>query len=129
MVKDGVVANGKLADIREGKLGEKVVAVKTIRMSEETKVDSIHKVRKLARCSVPRRPINMKYQIQDFCKECALWMNISHPNVLQLIAVEIEIKPHIGNFSMISEMMTNGNIIKYLRVNKADRLRLVRLHR
>lgn len=44
-VKGGVVASGRLADIREGELGDKVVAVKTIRMSEETKVEVIHKVR------------------------------------------------------------------------------------
>ena len=47
IVKDGVIASGGFADIREGKLGEKVVAVKVIRMSEETKVDVIYKVRKL----------------------------------------------------------------------------------
>ena len=67
----------------------------------------------------------MAYRIQDFCKECVLWMNVSHPNILQLIAVEIEIKVHTGSFSMVSEMMTNGNILKYIRVKKADRLRLV----
>jgi hypothetical protein len=64
------------------------------------------------------------YRIQAFCKECVLWMNISHPNILQLLAVEI--KPHRHKFSMISEMMTNGNIVEYIRVNKANRLRLVR---
>ena len=126
-VKGGVVASGRLADIREGELGDKVVAVKTIRMSEETKVEVIHKVRKLDGCSIPRRLIDMAYRIQDFCKECVLWMNVSHPNILQLIAVEIEIKAHTGSFSMVSEMMTNGNILKYIRVKKADRLRLVRL--
>jgi hypothetical protein len=51
-------------------------------------------------------------------------MNISHPNILQLIAVKI--KPDTGEFSMISEMMTNGNILSYIRVKKANRLRLVR---
>lgn len=125
-VKGGVVASGRLADIREGELGDKVVAVKTIRMSEETKVEVIHKVRKLDGCSIPRRLIDMAYRIQDFCKECVLWMNVSHPNILQLIAVEIE-SELTGSFSMVSEMMTNGNILKYIRVRGAGRLRLVRL--
>jgi len=44
--------------------------------------------------------------------------------VLQLLAVEI--KPGTGGFSMISEMMTNGNIVNYIRVEKANRVHLVR---
>ena len=53
-----------------------------------------------------------------------LWANVSHINVLQLLAVEIE--PHRRKFSMISELMTNGNILDYICFNKANRLRLVR---
>ena len=51
-------------------------------------------------------------------------MNISHPNILKLMAVEI--KPETGNLSMISEMMTNGNILDCNNFKKANRLRLVR---
>jgi hypothetical protein len=51
-------------------------------------------------------------------------MNISHPNILQLLAVDIE--PDVVKFSMISEMMTNGNILDYIRGNETNRLRLVR---
>ena len=51
-------------------------------------------------------------------------MNTSHPNILPLIAVKI--KPEAGKFSMISEMMTNGNILGYIGENKANRIRLVR---
>ena len=72
----------------------------------------------------PCQLIYTTHLIQAFCKGCVLWMNVSHPNILRLIAVEI--KPHTGNFSMISEMMTNGNILNYVRVKKANRLRLVR---
>ena len=50
-------------------------------------------------------------------------MNVSHINILQLLAVEIE--PHRRKFSMISELMTNGTILDYIRVNKANRIRLV----
>lgn len=48
---------------------------------------------------------------------------MSHRNVLRLLAVEI--KPEAGEFSMISEMMMNGNIMNYIRTKKANRLRLV----
>lgn len=69
-------------------------------------------------------PIEMTHLLQAFCRESVVWMNISHPNVLRLLAVEI--KPKTGMFSMISEMMTNGNIVNYIRVKKANRLQLVR---
>lgn len=50
-VKNEVYARGGFADIREGRLGKKVVAVKTLQKSQETKVDTLHKVRK-ARCLI-----------------------------------------------------------------------------
>lgn len=51
-------------------------------------------------------------------------MNIFHPNILELIAVDID--PLTGQFSMISEMMVNGNIMEYIRKNSANRHCLVR---
>ena len=50
-------------------------------------------------------------------------MNASHPNILRLIAVKI--KPDVGKFSTISEMMANGNVIDYIKNTKANRIRLV----
>jgi hypothetical protein len=50
-VKKEIIAGGGFADIREGRLGGKVVAVKTIRTSRETKVDVVHEVRGAAGCS------------------------------------------------------------------------------
>ena len=51
-------------------------------------------------------------------------MHISHPNLLKLIAVNID--PQTGALSMISEMMDRGDIMHYIRLNEADRPRLVR---
>jgi len=51
-------------------------------------------------------------------------MHTSHPNVLGLIAVDID--PRTGTLSMISELMKNGHIMDYIRVKKANRIRLVR---
>ena len=50
-------------------------------------------------------------------------MHTSHPNVLKLIAVDIG--PENRDFSMISEFMVHGNIVEYIRVNEANRIRLV----
>ncbi|KAF9642224.1 kinase-like protein [Thelephora ganbajun] len=65
----------------------------------------------------------MKPRIQDFCEESVLWMHISHPNVLGLIAVDIN--PWTGVLSTISELMVDGNIMDYIRVNEANRIRLL----
>ena len=51
-------------------------------------------------------------------------MNFSHPNILQLIGVDIDFQT--GQCSMISEMMVNGNIREYIRRDSVNRHRLVR---
>ena len=53
-------------------------------------------------------------------------MSISHPHILQLMAVDID--PISNQCSMISEMMSNGNIKDYIKGNPGNvtRLRLVR---
>ena len=54
-------------------------------------------------------------------------MSVSHHHLLQLIAVDVD--PHTGQCSMISELMTNGNIKDYIdRNNPTNRLCLVREH-
>ena len=44
-VEKEIVASGGFADVREGRLGKRVVAVKTIRTTRETDVNVTHKVR------------------------------------------------------------------------------------
>ena len=55
-------------------------------------------------------------------------MSVSHPHLLRLLAVDAD--PHSNQCSMISEMMSNGNIKDYIKTNPgtttATRLRLVR---
>ena len=50
-------------------------------------------------------------------------MNFSHPNLLPLIAVDID--TNTGQCSMVSEMMLNGNIREYIHKNSTNRHRLV----
>jgi hypothetical protein len=66
----------------------------------------------------------MNFSRQDFCKEAVLWMGASHPNVLGPIAINID--PQKRTVSLISELAVNGNIMDYVRVTKANRIRLVR---
>ena len=52
-------------------------------------------------------------------------MSISHPHILQLMAVDAD--PLSNQCSMISEMMSNGNIKAYIKndTGSVDRFRLV----
>jgi len=101
-VEERIFACGGFADVRKGTLAKKPVAVKTIRIAQDRDISKIRK---------------------DFCKESVLWMHISHPNVLELIGVDID--PQNGTFSLISELMVNGNIMDYIRVAKTNRVRLL----
>ena len=51
-VWEEVIEHGGFSDIRRGKLGGKVVAVKTIRTSLETNGDVVNEVREVAGCSI-----------------------------------------------------------------------------
>ena len=53
-------------------------------------------------------------------------MTVSHPYLLWLMAVDVD--PLSNRCSMISEMMSNGNIKDYIKnnVGNVDRFRLVR---
>ncbi|KAF9646448.1 kinase-like protein [Thelephora ganbajun] len=95
-------ASGGFSDVWRGNLGGQPVAVKVMRMAQDSNALELQ---------------------QHFCKETVLWKNISHPNILGLIAVEIDSRT--GKCSMISELMVNGNIFHFIQLNSANRLRLL----
>ncbi|KAF9642471.1 kinase-like protein, partial [Thelephora ganbajun] len=97
-----IIASGAFADVRKGRLGGKTVAIRTLRIDRQSDNDEPKKL---------------------FCKESIIWMNVSHPNLLRLIAIDVD--PRTGQCSMISEMMMNGNIREYIRKNSANRHRLL----
>ncbi|KAF9644426.1 kinase-like protein [Thelephora ganbajun] len=102
IVEKGVIASGAFADVRKGRLGGKTVAIRTLRIDRQSDNNEPKKL---------------------FCKESIIWMNVSHPNLLRLIAIDVN--PRTGQCSMISEMMMNGNIREYIRKNSANRHRLL----
>ena len=63
------------------------------------------------------------HTVQHFCKEVAMWKNLSHANVLTLIGVPDTLED--GRFSMVSEWMANGNIIEYVHKNAGNYIKLV----
>ena len=56
-VQEEIIASGGFADIREGRLGRKNVAVKTIRISQQTNISQIHRVRDLVERPASRQLI------------------------------------------------------------------------
>ena len=97
----------------------KNVAVKTLRVLPTDDKAKIRKVRERVRVFLP----GCSHIAQHFCKEVAMWKNLSHPNVLTLIGVPDTLDE--GRFSMVSEWMANGDIVKYVRNNAGNHLQLV----
>ncbi|KAF9781215.1 kinase-like domain-containing protein [Thelephora terrestris] len=100
--EETIIAAGTFAEVRRGRLDNKAVAIRTLRIDQKTNGDKHQKL---------------------FCKECIIWMKISHPNLLPLIGIDID--SQTGHYSMISELMANGNIREYIRQNSANRHRLL----
>ena len=59
--------------------------------------------------------------MQRFCKEVMTWKTFRHPNILPLMGVTMNDKQYVT----VTEWMSNGNIVQYLKRNNADRLQLV----
>ena len=113
-----VVASGGFVDVREGAFQRKNVAEKAPRVLLTDDKAKVCRVRKRTTHSLP----DCSYITQRFCEEVAMWKNLSHPNVLTLIAVSETLEE--GRFSMVSEWMGNGNIVKYVRNNASNHLQL-----
>ena len=107
------------SDVRKGSFKGRSVAVKTLRVSESGDKLEIRKVENQATGSCP----GSLTLWQRFCEEVAMWKNLSHPNVLHLIGVADALEE--AKFSMVSEWMDNGDIMKYVRANGGNHLKLV----
>ena len=122
-VSDKVSASGGFADIRTGKyMGRHLVAVKTMRVAEQDELSKIRKVRISIFLSATWDAVLSPLR-QQFCKEVVLWNTLSHPNVLKLVGVRGDIDQ--GQFITVSEWMTHGNIMEYIKKHRVNRLALV----
>jgi len=61
--------------------------------------------------------------LQRFYEEVILWAMLSHPNILKLIGVQVDVGKQ--QFSTVSEWMKHGNIMDYIKNNHTNRLVLV----
>ncbi|KIK53357.1 hypothetical protein GYMLUDRAFT_938227 [Collybiopsis luxurians FD-317 M1] len=91
------VAGGGFADIWRGRLNEKLVCVKVLRLTIEQDEKARAEIRK------------------QFCHEALVWRQLHHPNILPLLGVNIDL--FHPSFCLISPWMENRDIITFLKQN------------
>ncbi|KAJ7806261.1 hypothetical protein B0H13DRAFT_1669889, partial [Mycena leptocephala] len=100
------VAAGGFGDLWKGLVRGVTVSVKIMRVFEDSDVQSI---------------------LNKFSREALIWCQLSHPNILPFFGVYyLETR-----LCLVSPWMENGNIMKFLEINKPDtrvRLSLVTMH-
>jgi len=122
-VEDQILASGGFSDVRRGRYMGRLVAVKTFRVWIG---DDFQKIRKVSNNHIFSTSWGtaLIVLLQHFCKEVILWSTLSHPNVLKFSGVQGDMEK--GQFITVSEWMTHGNIMEYIRKNHVNRLGLVR---
>jgi len=100
-----------------------LVAVKTSRFALLRDLEKISKVR-INNILVPTRGAVSTIPLQRFCKEVVLWSVLSHPNILELVGVQIEMER--GRLTTVSKWMGHRNIMEFTQTNHVNRLELVR---
>ena len=54
-----------------------------------------------------------------------IWSKLSHPNILRFLGVGGDTRE--GRYSMVSELMSRGNLFRYVKQSSVNRLELVRV--
>lgn len=121
-VRKYIHASGGWADVRTGKYGGRLVALKSLRVSMQ---DDLQKIRKV---STENASSNTLYaglkDFQKFCKGVVFWSTLDHPHVSKLVGVYGDLEK--DQFITVSGWMEHGNIVDYIKKNHANRLELVR---
>jgi len=110
------IGRGGFADVWQGTYRGTQVAIKQLHVHEKDDFTKIYKVSDLALQECYSK------DLQRFCKEVVIWRRLSHPNILPLLGVSTN-----GHaLRMVSNLMSHGNIMEYLRIwPSANRLLLV----
>jgi len=115
---DSSISSGGFSDVWLGGYEEKSVAIKVMRCKNSR---SLQKIKKVRAVDLPLSQPSL-IMVQDFCREAVVWKHLSHPNILPFIGVTTNDERD----ALISPWMRNGTIIKYLRNNQVNPLKLAR---
>lgn len=67
---------------------------------------------------------HLNHPAQRFYKEVVLWSALSHPNIVEFVGVQVDMKKHL--FAAASKWMGHRNIMEFIRENHVNRPELVR---
>lgn len=120
-------AAGGFADVWKGTYDGRDVAFKTLRSCAQA--DDATRLRLKVRYDIfPLRKhisdVALLFQ-RRFCKEVTLWKSLNHRNILGLVGVCRWDNTPDARLTMVSEWMSNGNIIEYIKHNESYRMQLV----
>jgi len=121
-VSDELLASSGFADLRSGMYGERLVAIKTLRVAARDEYVKIRKVSININDGHPGHTHSI-ISLQRVCKEIASRSTLFHLNVSKLVGVQEDINK--WQSSIVSEWMLRGNIMKFIENNHANRLELV----
>lgn len=115
-------ARGAFGDVHKGLLRGGEVAVKVLRVYEESNTEELLKVNNSHSLSM-----SIEHCIQNVSSEAAMWQQLSHPNILTFYGIY-----YLDNDPcLVYPWMENGNVVQFLRERApdADCVLLVRLIR
>jgi len=113
--------SNEFAGLRSGMYKGGLVAVKAVRATTGEGFLSIRKVSINVGHPWHNR---LNRPAQRFFKGAILWSTLSHPNILILAGVQMNVRKR--QLATVSEWMVRGNIMEYIKSNHANRLELVR---
>ena len=110
MTGEHAVTRGSVGDIWKGQIQGQVVAIKVLKVYQQSDVAQLMKVHSVNHVGI----LDADLGKQEFSHEIAVWQQLSHPNILPLYGVY-----HLGGnksrVCLVSPWMENGNIVQYLK--------------
>ncbi|KAJ7607029.1 kinase-like domain-containing protein [Mycena polygramma] len=111
-----LVAGGTFGDVYKGLLEGQCVAVKMMRVFDESDVDTLLKVRnKAPSCGI------LPTYVQEFGREALIWRQFCHPNLLPFFGLYC----FQHRLCLVSPWMENGHLRAFLKKQMCDNNRLL----
>jgi serine/threonine protein kinase len=123
IVSEHPVAGGSFGDVYKGLMKGHLVAVKALRIFQDSDIVQLFKVSK---CQIKSHfSIYPIWWPQEFSHEAVTWRQLSHPNLLPFYGIH-HLNDNPSRLCLISPWMGNGRVTQFLkRFPTTDRVHLV----